>query len=99
MFPVTTSEAEDKKRVFITETNFFLCEIIAEADIIVLVSEHTVLCLVPAEGEAIIDHSALSMIDFKFLGIAVLNVSFKLLRPKYLDDQGRCTNLMQTILL
>ena len=28
----------------------------------------------PAEGEAIIDHRALSKIDFKFLGIVVLNV-------------------------
>ena len=37
---------------------------------------------VQARGEAITDHQALSMIDFKFLGIAVLNVCCKLHRPK-----------------
>jgi len=37
----------------------------------------------PAEGEVVIDHRALSMIDFKFLGIFVLNVCCILLRPRY----------------
>jgi hypothetical protein len=53
--------------VFLTKTDVFLCEIIAEADIIVLVAEaDCVLYLVPAKGEEIIDHRALNVIDFKF---------------------------------
>jgi len=43
-----------------------------------------VICVMPAECEAVIDHRALSMIVFKFLGIFILNVCCKLLGPKYL---------------